>query len=388
MDDLGRIAMTRETLAGMKPDAQIRIDQPHAVLREQLVPAAQPAGIELQRLAGREPSGLLEQLQQQAFELGQRLQWQQSELDRRQAEFHAQVARAETEQRTARLICAEREIELNERLRRAIAETEFATALNADAVERVFHAHPPEDVSPHLPASAERLLGKKWDERFAELDESERHLQAQIAQLDYDRQKLDEQRDLLRHRAEQMDHESSQAAAKAQQQFEDGLKQLQVRSKELDQRKISVEKLHQDAMRMIKEALEIRLCTEQLWGEISESISSTEVTHRVAELRCKLMDQFHLADQRLLDQRTELEGLVESLQRHEAALRHERDELRNWIGRRHADIEADAQKLLAREREIDQQENELIRLRNEWLQQRHEYEQNIRRLRRIANSER
>lgn len=380
--------MNRETSPKLPSEALIRVDQPHAILREQLIPAAQPAGIELQRLAGRESSGLLEQLQQQAFELGQRLQWQQTELDRRQAEFYAQVARVETEQRTARLICAEREIELNEQLRQAIADTATAASLDNVAVEHVFRAHPPQQAMPHALAPTEAAMGKKWEQRFAQLDESERHLQAQIAQLDYDRQKLDEQREQLRRRTQQMDDETQRAASQAQTHFEQELKQLQVRSKELDQRKISVDKLHQDALHMVREALEIRLCTEQLWGELTETHSSVELTHRLAELRCKLMDLFHLADQRLAEQRSELESLIEALTQHEAALRKERKELQDWIARRQADIEADARRLRTREREIEQQEHELSRLKDEWLLQRHEYEQSLRRLSRLAETER
>ncbi len=164
----------------------------------------------------------LTKIQQQAFELGQRLQRQQVDLDHRQAEFHAQIARVETELRTARLVCAEREFDLNDKLRQSIAETEFSSSLNVESVERVFRMDPPAVHLVSSPSSVDHSHSKKWDARFAELEQSERQLQAQIAQLDYDRKKLEEHREQLNQRAEQQDSQAELAAAETQRRVRRG----------------------------------------------------------------------------------------------------------------------------------------------------------------------
>ena len=372
-----------------------RVDQPHLLRREQLVPPDPPAEQELSLLAGRDPVGLVDQLQRQALELGQRLQNQQSELDRREAEFHARIAKVENELRSARLVCAEREHELSEKLIEANAHTDPprdpAAIKPIDRVDAAQAARVPTPASWRakeggIPVVNPTQNGTHWEARLAELEKSERLLQAQLAQLAFDRRKLDAEREALVERRQKQKEESTVALAESKSKFEHELLRLQTWSQKLERRNLAVEQLHQEASRMYREALEVRLCTEQLWAEINESVSPAESTQRISELRCKLMDQFHLASQRLSQQKEELEGLIERLDTHQDTLCQQRNELRHWIARRHAEIEADAEKLLNRERQLDRQDTEIARLKAEWIEQRHEYEQKIRRLSRLVNS--
>jgi hypothetical protein len=350
------------------------------VRREQLVPADPPAEAELHLLAGRDPAGLADQLQRQALELGQRLQTQQRDLDRREAEFHARIANIENELRVARLVCAEREYELQQQL---VHSDEESPALQTRPAERADRTHPS---LINLHRSDTTKEAHQWDQRLGELEESERHLQAQVSQLAYERRKLDDDRKALLEQNQLQQSQMQQAADENKRTVEQELLRLQAWAQELDGRSLAVEQLHADAARMHREAIEMRLCTEQLWSQISSSVSTAEVTKRLSGLRCKLMDQFHLADQRVGDQKAELETLISRLADHCQTLRQQRDELRHWIARRHAEIEADADKLLARERELDAQTADLQRMKSVWSSTRHEYEQKIRRLQRLVNS--
>jgi chromosome segregation ATPase len=360
-----------------------------------LVPPDPPAEHELCLLAGRDPVGLIDQLQRQALELGQRLQVQQSDLDRREAEFHARIAKVENQLRTARLVCAEREQELNEKLLEADAAA-ANSALGPAAVANFRRVDAAETVPVPMPASSRArsgipivnptLNGTHWETRLAELEKSERLLQSQLAQVAFDRRKLDAERAALVEARQRQKEVSTAAVAESKLKFEQELLRLQTWSQQLDRRKLAVDQLHQEASRMYREALEMRLCTEQLWAEINEATSPAESTQRISELRCKLMDQFHLANQQASEQKEELEALIERLESHQETLRQQRDELRHWIARRHAEIEVDAEKLLNRERELDRQDAEIARLKSAWSEQRHEYEQKIRRLSRLVNS--
>jgi hypothetical protein len=379
-----------------------RVDKPHLLRREQLVPPNPPAEQELHLLAGCDAVGLVNQLQRQAHELGHRLQTQQKDLDRRESEFHAQIAKIENELRIARLVCLERESELNERLRQPATERTGGPAaalespLQRAPMERAHRVDPAQSTevaelrSLCATQRGERImdpsLGDDWEARLGELEKSERELQAQLAQSAYDRRQLDTERAALVASRNQQEQQSQAALAESKLEFEQELLRLQSWSQKLDRRNSAVEQLHQEASRMVREALEMRLCTEQLWSEINESASPAETTQRLSELRCQLMDQFHLASVRAREQKSELESLIQRLVEHQATLRQQRDELRQWIARRHAEIEADATKLLARERDLNRQDTEVKRMKDEWAEQRHDYEQKIRRLNRLVNS--
>jgi hypothetical protein len=269
--------------------------------------------------------------------------------------------------------------------------------LHPAIVEQVHRLDPPETALVPMPASVrakERGIAvvhptqnaEHWEARLAELEKSERLLESQLAQAAFDRRKLDAERQALLEARQEQQRESQTASAESKSKFEQELLRLQTWSQELDRRNTAIQQLHQEASRMYRETLETRLSTEELWSEINESISPAKATKRISELRCKLMDEFHLASQRASEQKKELEALIERLDQHQETLRQQRDELRQWIARRHAEIEADAEKLLVRERELDGQDAEIARLKAEWVQQRHEYEQKIRRLSRLVNS--
>ncbi len=158
------------------------------------------------------------------------------------------------------------------------------------------------------------------------------------------------------------------------------------RREKLDRRSALVEKLQRNAVELYREAIEMQLSAEELWAEVCASGSSTELSKRRAELRVKLMDQFHLADQALADRRQDVEALEQHVAQEQRELAQQREEVRQWMARRHQELGEEATKLIQRERELDRKEADLAMLEAQWHDQRLGYEQEIRRLRHLVRS--
>jgi hypothetical protein len=363
-----------------------RIDKPHDNRRAAVIEdaPAPPASV-LQAVAGKSAAGEPEQLEQHARELGNRLQDQQRMVDRRQAEFNAQLAQMENDLRTTRLIQREKEQELAER------ETEFQTrwqmiqeqatdvataelALQSDSQERRLDDSYNRD---HLKQSLER-----WKQRLKELDKSELQLQAHLAEVASEREQLEEERaalDQLRSKLQQRDDFES---ARSSQYIEKQMAAARRQADQVERRRSALQQLHADVTRMYRDALEMRICTEELWGRLTEKVSPAKLTKRLAELRRRLTDQFHLANQSLSEQRQELHGLVTRLETQHSEISQQREKLQQWLARRHTEIERQAARLVGREQELDRQRAEIQKAEASWAEQRRDYEETIRQLRR------
>ena len=394
--------MTDNSSTSRSASRKVRVDGAHhsghdaLVLREQLVPVDLPHAVELDQLVGCHSPTLVDQMQRQALELGQHLESQRADLDRRESEFHARVARIENDLRTARLVCAEREIELQQRAEELVASP---GGLNPKIVAEIHGEDavaPPEEAAdvvatlPTMPfglACNNNDLSRLWEQRLTDIEKSERGLQAQVAQLEYDRRKLAEDRAQFEETAQSEQKANVESWEQRKLDVENEIERLNDWSAELDSRQLAVEALYEDASRMVREAIEMRLATEQLCGRITMSISTTEMTQRLAGLRCQLMDQFHLANERARQKKQEIEALLGKLADHQETLQNQRRELRRWFTRRNAEIEADASKLLQREGELKMREEQLAVQQRDWAQQRHEYQQRVRRLQRMVHSD-
>ena len=327
----------------------------------------------------------LQQVERHARELGQQLQTQQRTFDQRQAEFNAKLARIETELRAARMQQRERELELSEK------ETDFQTrwqvlqdqatdvanaemALNAEVQEgRLHDSYNHEQIRDAL---------QRWKIRLQELDKSELQLQAQLADVENERCGLREERQKLEAERQKSRQQTATERSLIKQRADRQLRDLQRQSERIERKKRSIEQLHADVSRMYREAIELRICTEELWGRISEQRSPALLTVELTALRRKLADQFHLANQSLTDQKSEIEELVTQLESQHSNVHQERDKLQRWLSRRHAELEQQAARLVARERELDKQQSSIQALEHHWDDQRRQFERTIRDLRR------
>ena len=130
--------------------------------------------------------------------------------------------------------------------------------------------------------------------------------------------------------------------------------------------------------RMHRESLEMRLCTEQLWADLSGRASQPELTQRLARLRRGLADHFQLASQSLARQKDELQQLLSRLARQQKKIEVQRTELQRWAAQRQTALEEEAARLLSRQHALDRQDVEIRGLREQWEAQRREYQEEIR----------
>lgn len=365
-----------------------RFDAPHPTLSDE--PAAAPIPETSRQLVGVTAGAGQEQLERHAFDLGQQLQQQQRDLDRREAEFNARVGEAEHELRVTRLAVKERLAELAEReYELEQSELEAQTLLNRgmrednSAATESHFAH----VDTQRQSQELKLALESWRRRLRELEDSERHLQSQIAQLAYDRQQLEQQRSQEEQSISDLIQRVVSERRDERARFEQQLLGLGEREQEVDRRELAVEQLHADVSRMYREAIEIRLCTQQQWAAMNESVSQAELSHELARLRRKLMEQFQLGENRVDQQRREIESMLVQLNEHRQSVEQQRSEVREWVMRRHEEIEADAARVLEREQELNRQLSEHRFVERQWAEQRAGYEQEIRRLRRLVKSD-
>lgn len=377
--------MTAEYSETSQDVRRTRIDKPHDRGSALIEEASAPRSSVLQAVAGQNAAGVSDQLERHARELGGQLQDEQHALDRRQAEFNARLAQMENDLRTTRLIQREKEQELAER------EADFQTRWRllqeqATDVATAELALQSKNQEKRLDDGYDRDQLKqslqRWKQRLQELDRSELQLQAQLADVARARERLEQERaELDRLRSEhQQRYDSDRARAK--QRIERQLAAVRQQADQVERRRIALQQLHADVTRMYREAIEMRICTEELWGRLSEELSPPQLTKQLAELRRKLTDQFHLANQSLRDQRKELQELVTRLETRHGEIGQQRHKLQQWLARRHAEIERQAARLVGREQELDGQRAEVQEAKNSWAAQRQDYEETIRQLRR------
>jgi hypothetical protein len=155
---------------------------------------------------------------------------------------------------------------------------------------------------------------------------------------------------------------------------------LERRSQELDARRKELEQLQESLRQLHKETLETRLATEELLGQLSGAVPSAALTSSISRLRRRIDDQFRLAQADLSQQRGELENLRTTIaQRHEQ-LFVQKVQLEQWVQKREAVIEQQAAHLVAREQELDSQQEQIGVLKVHWQEERDGYQREIRRL--------
>lgn len=390
----GRAVLETKAHMQKRSGRATRVDAAHSTSGGALPKAAAPARAQLAVLAGVAQPGstdatIADQLQRQSMELGDRLQQRQRELDQREASFHAQIAQLESELRSARLVQQELQEELLARAqtikrREEELDREAADLLHAESAQRAEAGEQFTSAS-QLNETA-KLTAEQWRRRITELDRSEHQLQAQLSDLAHKQQALDKERQVLIEANAKRDERVKRERQEEQHRFENELMRLRKRQEEVERRAISVQQLHQDTCNTYRETLELRIATEQIWAEFHGGLSTVELTRRLATWRKKLMDQFALASESLKQQQVDNLALLHSLEKQTEGLNCTRNELREWMSRRQQELIEEAEKLLTRERELSREEARFRHLEQQWAAQQAGYEQEIRRLRRLAQS--
>ena len=323
-----------------------------------------------------------------ASELGEHLRSRYRALNRREDEFNAHSAQIENELRTARLVIREREVELTERRDAFDASLRELQERNADfvAATTALEAESTQQTTKHQVRVKQNVQSAEvWQQRLREMDRDERKLKAQLADIQYRQHQLDEQEQEIFLARRQLELEGNRKHAEHQRRIDSRLNQLRTQAEHLDQRRLIVERLHRDVGRMYREAIEIRICTEQLWAQMND-ISPVDLTATISALRQKLSDQYDLTSQHLDQQRTEVQSLVNRLKEQESKLSTQRAELRGWASRRQEEFEQQAHQLRERELELERQSANTKHSQRHWRSEREQLEQEVRRLKRLSST--
>ncbi len=155
---------------------------------------------------------------------------------------------------------------------------------------------------------------------------------------------------------------------------------LEARQEWIERQKAGLEQVRDEALKLHRQSLEMRLVAEQVWSQITATRSSTELTQSIAAARLQLSEQYRIEEQQLAARREELLEVSEKIAHQHHELVQLRDGVREWGLVRQKEIERQATALAEREHSLDDQQQETHRCKSEWNSQRREYERQIREL--------
>lgn len=397
---------------------------------QMLLEVEEPAEAMIAAVAGEGVEIRREQLQLQVSQLAEHLRDRLREVDRREATLNARASQLEADLRASRLWLREREMDFQEReseLRRRIEELEERLELR-----------PTEDPPPSFDAQArqeeidnrERQLQVQEDDlrqRRFEVDRQAAALshaqQLWQQQRERDEQELARHRDqmrqelellttqreeqlcaaetLLNEHAVQLDLDRTALAAdrqawgdqKARQrqaiddlraateaELTDSRRKLEARQEWVERQRSGLDQVRDEALRLHRQSIEMRLLAEQLWAQITGSLTPAEVAQAIAQLRLKLAEQYRVEEQQLTARRDELVVLGERIAAQHSELTQLRSGLRDWTAARQVEIEQQAATLVQRELALDAQQEELRVAQQQWQADRRHLEQQIREL--------
>jgi hypothetical protein len=138
--------------------------------------------------------------------------------------------------------------------------------------------------------------------------------------------------------------------------------------------------LHAELRSTQREVLEMRLAIEETWAQLSGALAPASLTRSISQVRAKLADHYRTTLEELAERSEHLELLRGDLTKQLQALEGQRAELGAWAERRHADIEGQAARLVAREQELDRQQQHYEQMESQWHIERSDYQTEIRQL--------
>ncbi len=124
----------------------------------------------------------------------------------------------------------------------------------------------------------------------------------------------------------------------------------------------------------------MRLATEEIWAQLSGALAPASLARSIAQVRGKLGDHYRLTLDEIATRSERLESVRHDLAVQFDALEEQRQELHGWAERRVADVESQAARLVAREQELDRQQQHYEQLESRWQVERREYQAEVRRL--------
>ena len=226
-----------------------------------------------------------------------------------------------------------------------------------------------------------REATEEFQRRRQRIFETEQSLAAEQCEVhELSRQFLAQRQELDRLEQKRR-QEAAHQRDKMQVELEAKRKQLALRGAELDRAQTALRHLRAELSEMHRETLELRLATEELWMQLSGTIPPATLTRSLSRIRGSLAETYRAENAELARRKLELRSIGSELAEDHKCLQHQKGELDTWIIRREREIEQQAQRLVARERELHDQETGFEEKAHGWAIARLEYQKEIRHLR-------
>lgn len=349
-------------------------------------------------LAGRDPASTTEQLDRQTSELLGYVQQQNEELDARQAELNAKLAQLDNQLRTARLH------------REGQAGTDLleppATA-SEPSIEPVDDRPANEMDVPHepLPESAHAASSPSKVQEFEEVQQLVEQIMGRSSTAtdapstgaasaaapdvasEYDASgapvlspmsSVDSYPDMV------TDSHLGHALPRKPMPPMPGARELDAdrgwlaeQKRELDRRRIVLDRMQEETQATHRESLEMRYVTEQLWAQLSGQVSAEQITELLQGLRTQLDGHYETQSKQLESRKAELDSLQAAMDRKQEDLRRQSQKLQEWVEARHDQIKSHAAEVDAKEALLDQREHRIREEISRWEAQRTTHQQQV-----------
>jgi len=291
--------------------------------------------------------------EQRLGERASEIQWQRAELDR-DIQAHKQEL-SELDEQEHRLRFREGEIQTAlERFERLGVTERKMVELQQQAAEF--------DTRVRYLTDAESLLAEQ------QVDLADR-------QREIERQELAFENHITRERRKLQEDQDQFHTARVQREA-----QLKRDEAEIEQRHAALENMQEELRATQRDALELRLATEETWLQLQGALAPATLTRSITQVRARLADHFQLAAEDVAARRQEFESVRLELSEEHEQLLQRRDELQRWLDRRESDLEQQAARLIAREQELDSQQHRFELDEKKWHAERAEYRREIQQL--------
>ncbi len=202
------------------------------------------------------------------------------------------------------------------------------------------------------------------------LAEAETQLEADRRVLDEERQRCQRRVDELLRREQRAAEELAESRRRADQEIERQTKKLRAKANELDARQQALDQTREQLERTHREALELRLATDELWSRLVRRIPGEKLIAALADVRRRLDDHYRLAREELLEERERLEACRGELTEQHARLRDERSRVQTWVAKRRDELEELARQVTLRRDEVDREADAQQANEDAWREER------------------
>jgi len=213
--------------------------------------------------------------------------------------------------------------------------------------------------------------GRQIEQAEGRLADAHAETQQLGQQLLQERREVQEEGRVQRERLAAEQREAAEELAKKRQA-------VQRRAEHVDHCRLALQQLRAELGRMHRETLEIRLATEELWVQLSGAAPPAALTHSLGRIRSKLAEHYRLANAELQQQKAELEGIRSQLAKQYEKLVQQKRLFDQWAAAHRAEAQQQAECLIARERQLQEQETDFHDRSHRWQAERLEFQHEIR----------